>query len=60
MKKTHSILAEMRMESSIEIYPGERHGFYSGPGKTDGKCEPAPAYSKALERAVEFFKDKMR
>lgn len=26
----------------------------------DGKYEPTPAFPKALEKAVEFFKDKTR
>ena len=60
MKKTRSILAEMGKDSPIDIYPSERHGFYVGPTKTDGKFEPAPACSKALEKAVEFFTDKTR
>lgn len=60
VKKTQAILAEMGKDSSIDIYQGERHGFYFGPGKTDGKYDPAPAFSKALGKAVEFFKYKTR
>ena len=58
--KTRSILAEMEKDSAIDIDPGERHGFYFGPGKTNGKFVPAPAFSKALEKAVEFLQDKTR
>ena len=51
VKRTHAILTDLGKDAQIDIYPGEKHGFYWGPRQEDGKYRPTPAFSKALDRA---------
>ena len=60
VKRMQAILTDLGKEAHIDIYPNERHGFWGGPTKKDGKYEPTPAFSKALEKAVAFFADKTK
>jgi len=60
VKKSHAILTDLGKDSYIDIYPDEKHGFYWGPRKTEGKYEPSPAFSKALEKAVTFCGDRIK
>lgn len=56
VNKANAILNELGKDSSVDIYPGMRHGFYFGPRKIDGNYEqPDPAFLKALDKAVAFF-----
>ncbi len=55
VKKTTAILNEFGKESYIDVISGEKHGFYWGPKKIDGKYEqPSPTFMKALDKAVKF------
>lgn len=60
VKKSHAILTDLGKDAYIDIYPDEKHGFYWGPGKTEGKYEPSPAFSKALKKAVTFFGERIK
>lgn len=60
VKKTHAILTDLGKDAYIDIYPDQKHGFYWGPRKKEGKYDPTPAFSKALEKAVAFFGDRTK
>jgi uncharacterized protein len=60
VKKTHAILKELGKDAYIDVYPGEKHGFYFGPRKVDGKYEPSPAFAKALKKAVAFCGERVK
>jgi len=60
VRKTHAILTELGKDASIDIYPGQKHGFYFGPRKQNGKYEPAAAFSKALNKAVAFLGERTK
>jgi dipeptidyl aminopeptidase/acylaminoacyl peptidase len=61
VKKTNAILNEFGKESYIDVIPGEKHGFYWGPKKIDGKyAQPSPAFLKALEKAVTFCRERVK
>ena len=60
VKRMQAILSNLGKDAHIDIYPNERHGFYFGPTKKDGKYEPSPAFSKALDKAITFFADRTK
>ncbi|MCZ6675384.1 MAG: dienelactone hydrolase family protein, partial [Verrucomicrobia bacterium] len=59
VNRTVAILNDLGKDSSIDIYPGEKHGFYWGPRKQEGNYEPTPAFTKALNHAVTLFEDRV-
>ncbi len=60
VKRTHALLTDLGKDAHIDIYPGEKHGFYWGPRKNEGKYQPSPAFAKALDKAVALFGSKTR
>jgi dipeptidyl aminopeptidase/acylaminoacyl peptidase len=57
---TVALLKELGKETSVEVYPGERHGFASGGSMVNNKYTVSPAFPDALEKAVVFFESKIK
>jgi uncharacterized protein len=61
VKKSNAILKEFGKESYLDIYPGEKHGFYWGPKKVDGKYEqPSPAFVKLMDKSIIFLGERIK
>ena len=54
------LLTELGKESSVKIYPGERHGFNFGARDENGDPGPSAGALRALEDAVAFLNSKTR
>jgi dipeptidyl aminopeptidase/acylaminoacyl peptidase len=60
VKTTVSILKELGKDSSVDTYDGEKHGFYWGPNKQDGKYKPSSAFAQALDKAINYFDQRVK